>query len=437
MKHGFINNRKKFIKTFIQYGLHLWLIIFISNVAIIYAVRFFLFASTPDEVSITPSVTSKPGPIIGISLALPGIGSEGGNLKPLNLEREVSINLYGQDSNISDIRVKPIYSIKTKVKFDDNQNSPTYTEFINPQVDLGNIDKKNYQIAIGTPQTLLSVVKDPGSSSLGGKLYNLSNNNKVTVLPVQKMISGDIYPVGNNDNVMDINDYNMLANCFSSNKASKCPDGVQADLDDNGVVDGVDYNIMLLSFRSLKALGYPVPSIVLPGKTVSASPTLTTAPIAKAQNPTVTPVVQEEVRSSGGAGVLIALLFIVLILGVVGFVLFKLNLLQTLFKGRLSFGKVKNGEEVKEGAGDDSSAEESAEVTSVADVVEESVYLKKVSTDSATNSTWVTLADDNGVVPGLYSGKDVIEGFVKVKGVMKIDKNNKKYMLISEVKEEK
>ena len=427
MKHKIRKNRKKLLKTFIQYGLHLWFIIFICNIAAVYAIHFFLFASTD-----TPNITSptpKPGPVISLNLVLPGISSTGGNLKPLHPVREISVNLYGPDLNTSDNKVKPSYSIKTKVNFDADPNSRTYTQFINPHVDLGDITSGNYQIAIHASQILLSAIKEPGSSSLGGKIYYLSGgtNNKAIILPTQIMISGDIYPAGNNNNIMDINDYNMLTNCFSNNiNASKCPNASEADLDDNGIVDGVDYNIMLLNFRSLKSLGYQIPTIVMP----TVASTTIAIPVSNIQKQTISPI-QKQTKSSGSA-VFIILFVILLILGIAGFILFKLHLLKlsllkSLIKGLIKSLPVSQNNK----STDESSAKEKP------DMIEKSVYLKKISVDSKTNGTWVTLADDNGVIPGLYPEKDVLEGFVKIKGTMKTDSNNKQYILISEIKEEK
>jgi hypothetical protein len=426
MKYKIKNNRKKLLKTFIQYGLHLWFIIFLCNIVVVYAIRFFLFASTDTPTITSPTSTPKPiGPVINVNLILPGISSEGGNLKPLHPVRDISVNLFDPDSNTSENKVKPIYSIKTKVTFDADPNSPTYTQFINPQLDLGAIKSGNYQIAIRTSQALLSAIKEPGSSSLGGKIYYLQDNNKTT-LPAQVMISGDIYPPGSNDNIMDINDYNMLVNCFSNNIISKCIDVSGADLDDNGVVDGVDYNIMLLSFRTLKSLGYPIPAIVIPTSIITSSNI--SNPASKKR--IITPI-QKQTKSSGGGLVFIILFIILLILGVAGFILFKLhllklNLLESLLKRIRPSPVVKNNESTNES----STVEDS-------NIIEKSGYLKKMSTEAQTNDTWVTLADDGGVIPGLYHGKNVTEGFVKIKGTMKTDKNNKQYILINEIEEEK
>jgi flagellar basal body-associated protein FliL len=434
MKHKIKNNRKKLLKTFIQYGLHLWLIIFLCNIVVVYAVRFFLFASTDTTTNTQPTTAPKPtGPVVKVNLILPGISSEGGNLKPLHPERDISVNLYNSDANISDQKVNPIYSIKAKVTYDAEPDSPTYTQFINNHVDLGDIKRGKYQIGIHTQQTLLSVIKDSKSSSLGGKIFSLHNNDKTT-LPAQTMTSGDIYPAGNNNNVMDINDYNMLTNCFSNNiNISKCSDASYADLDDNGVVDGVDYNIMLLSFRTLKSLGYPIPAI-------TTSTPITSTSTIPASNKKITPIIKKQTNASGGGLGFIILFIILLILGVTGFILFKLHLLKLSllenFLKRIRRPGSKNNEGGSESnTGETNTGEPGTGVDS--NIIEKSGYLKNTSTDTQTNDTWVTLADDNGVSIGLYHGKNVTEGFVKIKGTMQTDKNNKQYILINEIEEEK
>ena len=52
------------------------------------------------------------------------------------------------------------------------------------------------------------------------------------------LISGDI----NQDNSMDILDYNILMSCYGS---KACSYKTNSDLNDDGVVDGIDYNIWL------------------------------------------------------------------------------------------------------------------------------------------------------------------------------------------------
>jgi hypothetical protein len=62
-------------------------------------------------------------------------------------------------------------------------------------------------------------------------------------LPQVLLVSGDI----NNDNKLDILDYNILVSCFGNKSTTDSCGGkqVDADLNDDGVVDGVDYNLFI------------------------------------------------------------------------------------------------------------------------------------------------------------------------------------------------
>lgn len=66
-------------------------------------------------------------------------------------------------------------------------------------------------------------------------------------IQVVSLVNGDI----NNDNQLDIQDYNILISCFGSNQqTSSCiapptASSPGADIDDDGVVDGADYNLFL------------------------------------------------------------------------------------------------------------------------------------------------------------------------------------------------
>ena len=127
------HQRKKLILVFIEYGLHFWLLIFICNVAIFYAFRFFIMASTDLPVNeaviisetptiiptqiVTPTVSPTPaGPFINFSFSMPGIGTDGGNLAPLHPVRDVNVYIYKKDSNSEDINVKPLSTIKTHLE---------------------------------------------------------------------------------------------------------------------------------------------------------------------------------------------------------------------------------------------------------------------------------------------------------------------------------
>ncbi len=446
---------KAFIRVFITYGIHLWLLIFVCNVVIFYSVRFFINASTdrtanvksaaqatqspPEPTAIPTPVPTAVGPVVDLSFSLPGIGTNGGNLKPLNASRNVSIYLFSSDANTSDKNVKPVYTIKTQAVYDSDPNSPTYTSFVNKYVDLGAVPAKSYQIAIQTPQSLRSLIKSSDPRTIGGQLFELSDR-RFLVLPSQTMITGDIYPLTKGDSIMDINDYNTLVNCYNTQiNFSKCADSAPADLDDNGVVDGIDYNILLMNFRTLLSLGFPVPSIA-----ISPSGKITPAISVTPQKDVTLAPVSDKKRSSNPSGVIIIFTLFIILVGIIAFVSYKFHLLNILFP--------KKGEDQNEGqtAPEDLDADPVDQTNQTADqttdqtdsktpatgAIEKTGYLKKVKVDEQAKGTWVTLADDTGINRAFYPNVNVVDGFVSIKGTMKKDEENKPYIFITELNTE-
>jgi hypothetical protein len=69
-------------------------------------------------------------------------------------------------------------------------------------------------------------------------------------IPTTTLISGDI----NNDNAVNILDYNILMGCYSDFlPASNCNsvDAVRADITDDGNVDQFDYNLFLRELTNI------------------------------------------------------------------------------------------------------------------------------------------------------------------------------------------
>jgi hypothetical protein len=587
MSRKSINNKRKLLRVFIQYGFHLWILLFVSNVVIFYGFRFFTRASTEttqstetifEETTPSPTVSettseltsifSEPtdgaplpsptpvGPVVALSFSMPGISSVGGNIRPQNPVRDVAVSLYAPDANTADKMVKPLYTINTKATYDDNPSSPTYTRFVNSYVDLGIIQAKEYQVTLKTPQALLHLIRDPVSKSAGGSRYNFEKSRRIIILPDQMLISGDIFPVPVSDNVMDMNDYTMLTNCFGEKAYSaSCISGSTADLDDNGIVDGLDYNIMFLSFQTLKQRGLPVPEIVvnppiLISTPAAVSPTKRVIQNTERSTPTSKPTAPTAVKANAGGGSMgiILIIFFLILLAGGGFVVFKFHLLGKLIKKNQQKGssseqqsageenanpaqvnsqtddgvtpttnppeqsrstvteEVRQSSDSKSGslpenqsqqnpgsavenkpespagavpATPPESATPSGQTTNSppsqtatvpqaalnsslikpavptgqnagpevgatapsndqksagsADIIEKSGYLKKVSVDEQLNGTWVTLADDAGITRGFYKGTSVTDGFVTVKGSMRVDAEGKNYIEITEL----
>lgn len=466
------------IWVFIEYGIQLWLVIFITNIAVFYGFSFFSRAAnnklpnieltitppespssaepSPTESLPTPTFTPTPtaaGPVINLSFSMPGVSSLGGNIKPQHPVRDVTVFLYDPDSNTSDITVRPLYTIKTNATYDNDPSSPTYTSFVNSYIDLGGDVKEGvYQITFKSRQTLMAVIKDPNAKSVGGKKFQVNKSSNI-VLPSQFLISGDIYPVPDSDNLMDINDYNMLVNCFGEKAYTHaCISGSTSDIDDNGVIDGIDYNLMLLSFIKLKERGFNVPEINPP-------PVVIKPIFSNVLTPTPTKLEPTKIKSkSTGAGGIILFIIFLLFGGVGAFIAFKKHLLDGLLN-KLFHKSLRDQSQSPIPVNDENYSQSDTPVTvyppqnpsqgSIPPVapsaptqapavasngaVEESGFLKKVKVDTQKSGTWITLADDSGIKRGFYQGTNVTDGFVKIKGTIKNDDENKPFILITEI----
>lgn len=194
---------------------------------------------------------------INLTIQMPGIGGADGNNQPLHGTRYVTALLYSPQTNISDPSVTPQYTFTDSVTFSSSTGAFTNTSF-----HLGQITSGNYQVVVKTDQTIGTRVGTVVSLTIG----------QITTIPAVKLISGDIASSRGNsqDNSIDLADYNALIGCFGDKmNTSSCINKTGADLDDNGVVDGIDYNILLTGIRDASSSVSqtpvsPTPSITSP-----------------------------------------------------------------------------------------------------------------------------------------------------------------------------
>src|SRR6266567_4350927 len=186
------HTKKQLIQIVTQYGIHIWAILLIANAALVYAYNFATHAATNSDTTLhtldisqipsptsllspSPSNSSSPapstgplGPAINLTFTVPGIGSGGGVLKPVHLQRAITVFLFAPDVNSQNTTVKPLYTIQGTAAYDSNPLSPTYTSFISPVFDLGSdVKDGDYQIAFRTDQSLRTIIKQ-NSTDLGG-----------------------------------------------------------------------------------------------------------------------------------------------------------------------------------------------------------------------------------------------------------------------------
>jgi len=480
--------KKEIIKFVTQYGIHIWAILIIANAALIYAYNFTTHAATKsnaplhilDVSQISPSPSESPsplpstgplGPTLNLSFTVPGIGSGGGVLKPLHTTRNVTVFLFSQDVNSQDPAVKPLYTVQGTATFDSNPLSPTYTSFVNPAFDLGSaVQNGTYQISFRTDQSLRTLIKQ-NPTDIGGELISLTTGNDPVQIPLQTVLMGDVIP-DQGDNKIDINDYNAFINCYGENNttSSFCKGHNYGDFNDDGVVDGIDYNILLRSLYALSQQGVATPKlsptpapIIIIHKIIPTripKPTIASPKITKKITPTEA---VKTTKTSGGGGAILGViffLFFLILLAAGGFFLYmknetirnKINALIHLSPTGTPTDETteETAPETEETPTEATQEETPADQPAKPEVPSEEpttpaapaqgtattegadYYIKKKGPDETGKGVWLTLTGDNGAVEGHYAKGDVQDGFAKIKGEMKTA-NGKTFLEISEI----
>ncbi len=186
--------------------------------------------------SVMPSATPTPTPLPGTttlsfpSILLHGIGSAGdsvapgtsGNTSPLTPNRTLTVQVV----NASNVLVTTLSGTITY--------SPSSGGF-SGSVSLGStVPTGSYLVKVKTDKYLVKQL--PGIITL--------TQGQTTTIPPVSLIVGDI----NNDNTLNILDYNILLGCYSDfTPPTSCPgtNGKESDLNDDGSVNASDYNLFL------------------------------------------------------------------------------------------------------------------------------------------------------------------------------------------------
>lgn len=318
------------------------------------------------------------GAVFNVSFSLPGIASQAGS--PVRQARPIQLLFYNPDSNTADLSVKPLYTLDGQVTFDKKNSTFVITDW-QPQETPPEGD---YQVGLKTDQALIKIIKQK-ETDLRGKIFAL-NDFTIYDLDFGRLLTGDIVPLPHGDNAVDVADYNELINCYGIHVTSDtCTAKTLADLDDNGVVDGIDYNIMLVSFRSL--LSRSVVPVV--SAAPSPSPTIIVQPTAAVTAP------PEATGSKNTVWDALALLVV--------FLIFSAGILM-LFRHKIPFlSSFGNGDK--------------------------EYFIKQ---DAQDEKGWFTLAGDSGQIRGHYAGGEIKDGFAKVRGEMKSD-GTSNYLEISKI----
>ncbi len=183
--------------------------------------------------TIVPNPTARPAQgdtILQLTLLLHGIGKGGDNSNPQSVgntlighpQRTVTLEVFNARGELL-ISQQGIVTYQT--------GAGNFTGY----VDIGpNFPSGPYTIKVRTSGYL--------RKQLGGITQITTNTS--TQMPVAIMTTGD----ANDDNRLNILDYNQFVNCFDlSLRASKCAPVVftRTDFNDDSYVNGVDYNLFL------------------------------------------------------------------------------------------------------------------------------------------------------------------------------------------------
>jgi hypothetical protein len=180
--------------------------------------------------TVTVNSTSTPPTIppgntaLAFSLRLIGVGSAGGgNTSPKTTQRTLTVSVF-------DANNQPVGTDKTGTITYDNASG-----LFKGTIDMANLATGSYSVKVKTDRYLKKQI--PGVVSI-----TTATTNQIAQAT---LFVGDV----DNDNKVDLTDWNIIArNCFGAKKdSSDCSAAskVNADLNDDSKVDGVDMDLLL------------------------------------------------------------------------------------------------------------------------------------------------------------------------------------------------
>lgn len=230
--------------------------------------------------SATPTTSPTPSPTLTVGgtqlafeLILQGVGPEGGNRNPKKSTRQLRVQLFdvnnkeavnkqgditfdpqdGKFKGIVDLGILSPVTIMNLREGEGERGSsfpgwgnatptwafrPTSGNELSPTPAPTSVSGSSFinkfVIKVKTKRYLRKIIDAVSTLNLGA----------LNRMPLTTLIAGDI----NDDNTLDIKDYNILVGCFTDKiNTASCTDPENSDLDDNGIVDGIDLNLFLRS----------------------------------------------------------------------------------------------------------------------------------------------------------------------------------------------
>lgn len=189
-------------------------------------------SNTPTPTIANPPISSTPTPTpvpnqtyLILHISVPSIGTDSfSNHNPLHPKRSITLNLF--DSNLSSVDTET-----SVITYD--PSGGTFNGRITISKPIGTVAS----IKLTMQQALPYVIQ----------LQTHLQDNQINILPTIALTTGDI----NGDGRISILDYAILSSCFKGLSTTCSKDlYTLSDLDDDGLVDGIDYNIFLRNLLS-------------------------------------------------------------------------------------------------------------------------------------------------------------------------------------------
>lgn len=128
-------------------------------------------------------------------------------------------------------------------------SSFTATDMVAFDSTTGNFTNPNFQLTVAASAYELFLHIDGNlnrqlTQATGSTIFFMPQP-QVIPLNIASIIAGDIEPHGKEDNIIDLIDYNILISCLGQPPTGAC---LLADLDDDGVIDQKDLDLLSANF---------------------------------------------------------------------------------------------------------------------------------------------------------------------------------------------
>lgn len=182
-----------------------------------------------------PKTSSNPDvPILdkaSLTVEFQGIGP---NANPLNKTRYITIKIFKNEGPFE----RADYVAEDNIVYDGQDG-----KFKSNNFNLGALPDGKYQMVIQEERYLDAQLTNKN----GDKAITVSGGVVVEMAPVT-MIAGDLAPGERGDNFINIIDYNAIIGCMPGAPSNSCFNRDYADLNDDGKVDQIDFDILMKNF---------------------------------------------------------------------------------------------------------------------------------------------------------------------------------------------